>query len=40
MKNQLSPIEARKKNIKITIWTFSVLVMVLVSVVIFAISSS
>ncbi len=39
MKNQLSPTEARKRNINLIVWTFSIVVIALVSVVIFAISS-
>jgi hypothetical protein len=39
MKNQLTPIEARKRNTTITIWTFSVIIIALVSVVVFAMSS-
>lgn len=39
MRNQLTPIEARKRNTKITIWTFSIVIITLVSAVVFAISS-
>ncbi|KZL89759.1 hypothetical protein [Clostridium magnum] len=39
MKNQLTPIEARKRNTKITIWTCSIAIVALVSAVVFAMSS-
>lgn len=39
MKYQLSPIEARKRNIKITIWTFSITLLILVSAVVYFMSS-
>lgn len=39
MKNQLTPIEARKRNTKITIWTFSIAIVALVSAVVYAMSS-
>ncbi len=39
MRNQLTPIEARNRNIKITIWTSSIIIIALVSVIVFAISS-
>jgi hypothetical protein len=39
MKNQLTPIEARKRNTKITIWTFSIVIIALVSAIVFAMSS-
>lgn len=39
MKNQLTPIEARKRNTKIITWFFSILIVALVSVVVFAMSS-
>lgn len=39
MKNQLTPIEARKRNTQITIWTFSIVIIALVSIVVFAMSS-
>lgn len=39
MKNQLTPIEARNRSVKITIWTCSIVIIALVSAVVFAMSS-
>ena len=39
MKEQLSPIEAMKRNTKILTWTFSSIVFIFVSAVVFFISS-
>lgn len=39
MKNGLTPIEARNRNTKITIWVSSALIMVIVSLIVFVMSS-